>query len=103
MHPGSSCNVDAKDIPPHALAEQLELHSAVERAVVRSSPQYLLKLKSMNPRIRRLPPLSDPKDLENLGRDAATLRGRRALGNPLSRPDRTMPRTWNPGVLGRAR
>ena len=57
---------DAKAIPPAALAESLERHNMVERTVVYQSPQYLAQLKAINPKIRALPPLGKPGDLDHL-------------------------------------
>jgi glycerophosphoryl diester phosphodiesterase len=57
---------DAKAIPVETLAAILEKHQAVEHTVVYQNAGYLKKLKEINPRIRRLPPLGDPKQLEEL-------------------------------------
>jgi glycerophosphoryl diester phosphodiesterase len=64
--PGMELYFDAKDITPEALASALGRHGLVERTVVYQSEEYLLRLKSVNPRIRALPPLRDPKDLDRL-------------------------------------
>jgi len=57
---------DAKAIPPAALAESLTRFDMVERTVVYQSPQYLTQLKALNPKIRALPPLGKPQDLNAL-------------------------------------
>lgn len=62
---------DAKAIPPAALAEAVERHHMSDRTVVYQSPQYLAQLKAINPRIRSLPPLGKPEELDEL---AATLK-----------------------------
>lgn len=62
---------DAKAIPPAALAETIERYGMAERTVVYQSSAYLLRLKTINPRIRALPPLSAPEELDGL---AATLK-----------------------------
>ncbi|MEO6182138.1 MAG: glycerophosphodiester phosphodiesterase family protein [Verrucomicrobiota bacterium] len=57
---------DAKAITPEALAEAVARHHMAERTVVYQSADYLLKLKSINPRIRALPPLGAPEELDEL-------------------------------------
>jgi glycerophosphoryl diester phosphodiesterase len=57
---------DAKAIPPEALAESVARHRMEERTVVYQSPEYLLRLKAINPRIRALPPLRSASDLDPL-------------------------------------
>ena len=57
---------DAKVIPPSALAEALERHRLVDRTVVYQSPQYLARLKVINPQIRGLAPLNKPEDFAEL-------------------------------------
>jgi len=58
--------VDAKAIPPEALAEVLARFQAVERSVVYQGADYLEKLRTINPRIRALPPLEHPEELGQL-------------------------------------
>jgi glycerophosphoryl diester phosphodiesterase len=41
----------------------------VDHAVVYQSPNYLKRLKALNPRVRALPPLNDPKQLDRLADD----------------------------------
>ena len=60
---------DAKAIPPEALAAAVQRHHVTERTVVYQAPSYLARLKAIDPRIRLLPPLGDPKDLETLARE----------------------------------
>jgi len=57
---------DAKDIAPEALAEAIDRHGLTERTVVYKGVAYLEKLKDTAPRIRRMPPLSDPKDVDTI-------------------------------------
>jgi glycerophosphoryl diester phosphodiesterase len=56
--------VDAKDIPPKALAEVLSKHQLTDRAVVYQGVQYLEELRAVAPQIRRMPPLQDPAQLD---------------------------------------
>jgi glycerophosphoryl diester phosphodiesterase len=56
--------VDAKDIAPEALAEVLSRHGLTDRAVVYQGVAYLEKLRSIAPGLRRMPPLSDPSQLD---------------------------------------
>ena len=61
---------DAKDITPEALAAALARHGLVERTVVYQSPEFLTRLKKINPRIRRMP---GARSLEQVDKLAATL------------------------------
>ena len=56
--------VDAKDIAPEALAAVLKRHRLIDRAVVYQSVPYLEKLRAIDPAIRRMPPLRDPRSLD---------------------------------------
>lgn len=56
--------VDAKDIAPEALVDALNRHGLADRAVVYQSVEYLEKLRSIAPGIRRMPPLRDPTKLD---------------------------------------
>lgn len=58
--------LDAKDIAPEALLTIMEKHQLVDRSVVYQGPGYLKRLKSLNPRVRVLPPLHDPAQLDRL-------------------------------------
>jgi glycerophosphoryl diester phosphodiesterase len=58
--------VDAKDIAPEALVDALTRHGLTERAVVYQSVEYLEKLRAIAPTIRRMPPLGDPKRLDEI-------------------------------------
>jgi glycerophosphoryl diester phosphodiesterase len=60
---------DAKAIAPEALTAALKRHGVVERTVVYGSPGFLAKIKAQDPRIRLLPPLGSPDELEVLARD----------------------------------
>jgi len=55
--------VDAKDISPEALARKLQEYDVVDQAVVYQSPDYLRHLRSIDPDIRGLCPLSDPRQV----------------------------------------
>jgi glycerophosphoryl diester phosphodiesterase len=57
---------DAKDIAPEALLDLLRKHQMVDRTVVYQSPSYLKKLKALDRRVRLLPPLRDPGQIEKL-------------------------------------
>jgi glycerophosphoryl diester phosphodiesterase len=61
---GAGLYVDAKDIAPEALAEVLSRHGLTDRAVVYQSAAYLEKLKSIAPNLRRMPPLSNPAQVD---------------------------------------
>ncbi|MDR3620072.1 MAG: glycerophosphodiester phosphodiesterase family protein [Paludisphaera borealis] len=63
---GVGLYVDAKDIPPEALAEALERHGLTDRAVVYQGAAYLERLKTIAPALRRMPPLRDPSELDAL-------------------------------------
>jgi glycerophosphoryl diester phosphodiesterase len=56
--------VDAKDISPEALTEVLSRHGLIDRSVVYQGVAYLEKLKAVAPSLRRMPPLSDPSQLD---------------------------------------
>ncbi len=58
--------VDAKEIAPEALVAALRRHDLIDRAIVYQGADYLLKLREVEPRLRRMPPLKDPKDLNDL-------------------------------------
>lgn len=62
---------DAKAIPPEVLSEAVERHGMAGRTIVYQSAAYLTRLKVINPRIRSLPPLNEPKEIDAL---AATLK-----------------------------
>lgn len=57
---------DAKAIAPEALAEALQRHNAVSRAVVYRHVDFLLRLKEINPEIRAMPPLGSLQELPGL-------------------------------------
>jgi glycerophosphoryl diester phosphodiesterase len=57
---------DAKNIPPDQLAAALTRHGLVEETVVFQGPAYLAKLRAIEPRIRRMPPLYRPEQLDKL-------------------------------------
>ena len=58
--------VDAKNIAPEALAEGLKKHNLVGSSVVYQSPEYLIKLKAIDPEIKALCPLSDATQIQAL-------------------------------------
>ena len=62
------CYFDAKAIPPEALAEAVERHRMTDRTIVYQSVPYLAKLRTIAPRLRRLPPLGSPGQLEEIVR-----------------------------------
>ena len=55
---------DAKDIDPKELAKVLDQHGMSDRTVVYQSVEYLAELRTIDPRIRALPPLKNPEDIE---------------------------------------
>ncbi|MBI2925739.1 MAG: glycerophosphodiester phosphodiesterase family protein [Verrucomicrobia bacterium] len=57
---------DAKAISPEALSEAVGRYRMAERTVVYQSPDYLLRLRAINPRIRALPPLGAVEELDTL-------------------------------------
>ncbi|PYI82722.1 MAG: hypothetical protein DME26_16675 [Verrucomicrobia bacterium] len=57
---------DAKAIPPDALSAAVEKYHLAERTIVYQSADYLVKLKAINPRIRALPPLGRPEEIDGL-------------------------------------
>lgn len=59
---------DAKQISPAAIAKALEKYQMVDRTVVYQSPQFVAQLKAINPRIRGLPPLGKPEEIEELAK-----------------------------------
>lgn len=58
--------LDAKAISPEALAEALQRHHVTDQTVVYQSPEYLQRLKNIDPRIRTLAPLNQPEDFAAL-------------------------------------
>jgi glycerophosphoryl diester phosphodiesterase len=56
--------VDAKRIPPDALADALSKHGLIDRSIVYQSAAYLEKLRAIEPRIRRMPPIGAPAQLD---------------------------------------
>jgi glycerophosphoryl diester phosphodiesterase len=57
---------DAKNIPPEQLADALARHGLVDDTVVFQGPAYLVKLRAIEPKIRRMPPLYRTEQLEKL-------------------------------------
>lgn len=57
---------DAKAITPEELARAVEQHGLAEQTVVYQHPEFLARLKQINPRIRALPPLGDARELPGL-------------------------------------
>ena len=49
--------------------DALERHGTVERTVVYGQPRFLAKLKAINPKVRLLPPLDSPNEIDALARD----------------------------------
>lgn len=58
--------VDAKDIAPEALVEALRARNLIDRAVVYQGPDYLARLRVVEPRLRRMPPLSREDQIDVL-------------------------------------
>jgi glycerophosphoryl diester phosphodiesterase len=58
--------VDAKDISPEALVAALRARGLIDRSVVYQHPDYLARLRAIEPRLRRMPPLSDPSWIDPL-------------------------------------
>jgi glycerophosphoryl diester phosphodiesterase len=58
--------VDAKDIAPEALVDALRARNLIDRSVVYQSPGYLARLRAIEPRLRRMPPLSDASQIDPL-------------------------------------
>ncbi len=56
--------VDAKDIAPEALVSALNRHGLSGRAIVYQQVEYLERLRTISPAIRRMPPLRDPARLD---------------------------------------
>jgi glycerophosphoryl diester phosphodiesterase len=60
---------DAKAIAPEALVETLTRYGVIERTVVYGPPHFLAKVKAIDPRVRLLPPLNSPDEIEALARE----------------------------------
>jgi glycerophosphoryl diester phosphodiesterase len=60
---------DAKAISPQALVDALERYGVIDRTVVYGSPPFLAKIKAINPRVRLLPPLNSPDEIDTLARE----------------------------------
>ncbi len=58
--------LDAKEITPEALAAKIESYQIAEESVVYQHPDYLERLKKLCPKVRLLPPLKDPKQIDEL-------------------------------------
>ncbi len=58
--------LDAKDIAPQALIDSINKHQLWDRHVVYQSPEYLLKLKQLDARIRLMPALRSHDDLPRI-------------------------------------
>jgi glycerophosphoryl diester phosphodiesterase len=56
--------VDAKDIAPETLVAALRTHHLIDRAVVYQGASYLARLREVEPRLRRMPPLGKPADID---------------------------------------
>jgi glycerophosphoryl diester phosphodiesterase len=57
---------DAKEITPEALVAALRAHNLTDRAVVYQGVDYLERLRKIEPRIRRMPPLGNLADLDKI-------------------------------------
>ncbi len=58
--------VDAKDIAPQSLVAVLRAHNLIDRAVVYQHPEYLARLREIEPGLRRMPPLRDAAQIDVL-------------------------------------
>jgi glycerophosphoryl diester phosphodiesterase len=58
--------VDAKDITPEALVDNLKRYQLTDRAVVYQQEGYLARLQAIEPSIRRMPPLRDAARLDSI-------------------------------------
>lgn len=58
--------VDAKDISPEDLVDALRKRGLIDRSVVYQGNEYLMRLRELEPNLRRMPPLDDPSDIEML-------------------------------------
>jgi glycerophosphoryl diester phosphodiesterase len=56
--------VDAKDIAPEALVEVLRSHGLIEHSIVYQGVEYLARLRAIEPKLRRMPPLGDPSQVD---------------------------------------
>ena len=57
---------DAKDIAPEALVAALRAADLIDRTVVYQGADYLARLRSIEPRLRRMPPLGDASQIDAL-------------------------------------
>jgi len=60
---------DAKAIAPESLVNALRQHDTVERTVVYGSAQFLSRLKTIDARVRVMPPLGSADEIETLAHD----------------------------------
>lgn len=90
---------DAKDIAPESLARALDRHGLADRTVVYQSPEYLLRLREIDPRIRALPPLRKARGPRGARGPVVPVCRRRELEHPLRGTRRALPRAGHPGVL----
>ncbi|MHC5540211.1 glycerophosphodiester phosphodiesterase [Singulisphaera rosea] len=58
--------VDAKDIAPEALVDALRTRNLIDRSVVYQGPDYLARLRIVEPRLRRMPPLAREDQIDAL-------------------------------------
>jgi glycerophosphoryl diester phosphodiesterase len=58
--------VDAKDIDPETLVAVLRAHNLIDRSVVYQHPDYLARLRSIEPRLRRMSPLGSESHIDVL-------------------------------------
>jgi glycerophosphoryl diester phosphodiesterase len=58
--------LDAKDVAPEVLLAAMKKHDLLERSVVYQSPEYLAKLRALEPAVRTLPPLNAADDFEKV-------------------------------------
>jgi glycerophosphoryl diester phosphodiesterase len=62
----SAAYLDAKEIAPEVLLAAIKKYKLLERSVVYQSPDYLAKLRALEPTVRTLPPLGSADDFEKV-------------------------------------
>jgi glycerophosphoryl diester phosphodiesterase len=59
---------DAKSIAPEALVDALRRNGVVEQTIVYQGRDYLAKLRALEPKLKIMPSLSNPKEVDELAR-----------------------------------
>ena len=65
----SGLYLDAKDIAPKSLLAAMQKHQLIDNSVVYQSPEYLAKLRALEPRVRTLPPLRSAAEIESVAQE----------------------------------